>query len=103
MAKGGKRPGAGRPKGSVASHTLDAARGKALLIQMYLDNIRPINEALIRKAKEGDMQAIKELHDRVYNKAAQPLTGGDGGAILISGVDVTVRKQQDVNTNQSQL
>lgn len=93
----------GRPKGSKAAHTLQAEQGKALLVQMYLENVRPINQALIDKAKNGDIAAIKELHDRVYNKAAQPLTGGDGGAILISGVDVIVRKQQDVNTNQSQL
>jgi hypothetical protein len=47
---------------------------------------------LIDKALLGDIQAIKELHDRVYNKAAQPLTGAGGGAILISGVEINVRK-----------
>lgn len=95
MAKGGARPGAGRKKGSLAQHTLEAQEGKALLIQMYLENIRPINQALIDKAKAGDIQAIKELHDRVYNKAAQPLTGGDGGAIQITGVNILVRKDAD--------
>jgi hypothetical protein len=92
MNRGGKRIGAGRKIGSRAQHTLQAEQGKALLIQMYLENIRPINQALIDKAKSGDIQAIKELHDRVYNKAAQPLTGGDGGAIQIAGVEINVRK-----------
>lgn len=60
--------GGGRPK---ASHTLQAATAKAELIRMYMENVKPINEALLKKAKEGDMQAIKELHDRVWGKAPQ--------------------------------
>lgn len=65
----------GRPKGSVAKSTLEALKAKEELIKAYLDNIKPINKALIEKAKEGDMQAIKELHDRVYGKAVQPIEG----------------------------
>lgn len=60
----------GRPK---AAHTLQAEHGKAMLIQAYLENIQPINQALVDKAKAGDIQAIKELHDRVYGKSPQPL------------------------------
>ena len=58
--------GGGRPK---AAHTLQAEKAKASLIEMYMKNVKPINEALLKKAKEGDMQAIKELHDRVWGKA----------------------------------
>lgn len=83
---GGARPGAGRKKGQKAAHTLDAAKGKEILISMYLERIRPINEALLKKAEEGDIAAIKELHDRVYNKAAQPVTGPLGGPIQIQQV-----------------
>lgn len=84
MAKGGKRPGAGRKKGSKASHTLQAEEGKKLLIQMYLENIRPINEALLKKAKKGDLGAIKELHDRVYGKSLQPISGEFTGKMILS-------------------
>jgi hypothetical protein len=63
--------------------TINAEKGKALLITMYLENIRPINQALIDKAKDGDIQAIKELHDRVYNKATQPVSGPNGGEITV--------------------
>lgn len=87
MAKGGARPGAGRKKGSKASHTLKAEQGKALLIQMYLENIRPINEALLSKAKEGDMQAIKELHDRVYGKSLQPIQGNIDTNVTIKTIN----------------
>ena len=86
MARAGTNHKGGRPKGSLASHTLEVQTGKALLIQMYLENIRPINEALLKKAREGDMQAIKELHDRVYGRAPQPLTGLDGGPIKVETV-----------------
>lgn len=72
MAKGGKREGAGRPKGAVAKSTLKARKAKEALIEAYLENIKPINEALIKKAKEGDMQAIKEIHDRIWGKSLQP-------------------------------
>ena len=45
----------GRPK---AAHTIQAEAGKAALIAAYLKNIKPINDALIKKAKRGDIQAI---------------------------------------------
>jgi hypothetical protein len=39
--------------------------------------LRKIARALIEKAGEGDMQAIKELADRVDGKVPQGLIGGD--------------------------
>ena len=60
----------GRPK---AAHTLAAETAKAKLIEMYVANIVPINQALIDKALSGDVSAIRELHDRVYGKASQPV------------------------------
>jgi hypothetical protein len=62
----------GRPKGSKSPVTLKVEEAKAELIRMYIENIRPINEALIKKATDGDLMAIKELHDRVYGKSLQP-------------------------------
>jgi len=70
---GGTREGAGRKKGQKASHTLLAAKGREALIKAYLREVRPINEALINKAKQGDVQAIRELHDRVHGKAPQSI------------------------------
>jgi hypothetical protein len=92
MARGGARPGAGRKIGQKAAHTLDAAKGKALLIQMYLEQIRPINQALIDKALSGDIGAIKELHDRVYDKARQPIDGKVTGELTISIAESVVKK-----------
>ena len=78
--RGGKREGAGRKVGTNAI-LLEAAKKK--LIEAYLENIVPINEALIKKCKEGDIQALKELHDRVYGKAPQAITGPDGKDLRI--------------------
>lgn len=80
MANGGKREGAGRKK---ARHTIEKEEAKKILIAAYIAHIKPINDALIKKATEGDIQAIRELHDRVYGKATQAieLSGKDGGAI----------------------
>lgn len=67
----------GRPRGSKATHTILAEQAKAQLIKAYLDNIVPINQALVDKAKAGDIQAIRELHERVFGKVTQPI-GNDG-------------------------
>lgn len=50
---------------------------------MYVENIKPINQALIDKAIAGDIQAIKELHDRVFGKAPQAITGPNGKDLTI--------------------
>ncbi len=71
----------GRPKGTNAK---EIEYAKAQLIQAYIDNIKPINEALIEKAKLGDMQAMKELHDRVYGRALQPTDLNLKGELKIS-------------------
>lgn len=82
----------GRPKGSKAAHTIQTEAAKAQLIQTYLDNIKPINEALVNKAKQGDIQAIRELHERVYGKVTQIIGGDRENPLVIEGVTISVRK-----------
>jgi hypothetical protein len=43
-----------------------------------------IAEALAKKAAEGDVQAAREIFDRIDGKPAQTITGEDGGAIALS-------------------
>lgn len=78
--RGGKREGAGKPKGYKAPHTLEAQEMKKALILKYHEHAEEVNSALIAKAIEGDIPAIKELHDRVWGKAPQALemSGKDG-------------------------
>lgn len=63
----------GRPKGSRSRSTITAEQAKQALIDAYIADKEPINKALMDKAKSGDIQAIKELHDRVYGKAPQDM------------------------------
>jgi hypothetical protein len=74
MAKGGARPGAGRPK---AQHTIEAEAAKAALVEAFVKDKEKIFAALIKRAKAGDVPAIKELFERVWGKAVQPI-GNDG-------------------------
>jgi len=84
MARGGYRPGAGRKKDSKEKQTLVKEAALLELRQMVLAEIQPIAEALITKAKTGDIPAIKELFDRAFGKAPQAITGADGGSLIIS-------------------
>lgn len=61
----------GRPKGVKNAATLSAEQAKQRLIDAYIAKADPINQALLAKAESGDIQAIKELHDRVYGKPNQ--------------------------------
>ena len=81
---GGKREGSGRKK---AYHTIQTEAAKAALIKAYVDNIKPINAALVRKASRGDIQAIRELHDRVYGKAPQAVINEGEMTIKILRLD----------------
>lgn len=94
MAHGGKRTGAGRTKGKLGKNTILAEAAKTELIAAYMENIKPINAALIKKAKRGDIMAIKELHDRVYGKAVQSHVGDPDNPIVhqITGMKIVKEK-----------
>ena len=66
--RGGPQPGSGRPKGKKAAHTLMAMAARVRLIEMYKIAADQINTVLIGKALQGDLLAIKVLHDRVYGR-----------------------------------
>ena len=78
-SKGGRRIGAGRPK---AQHTIQAEAAKKLLISMFEKEKLPIFKALLSKAKEADIPAIKELFERVWGKVPQTLSDPDGDPVM---------------------
>lgn len=80
MSNGGRRPGAGRPKGSKAKHTIQGEAYRAALIAAVLKEKAPIIQALIAKAIGGDVPALKEINDRVLGKSTENIdltTQGD--------------------------
>lgn len=69
--RGGKRKGAGRKKGFSAK---TAEEAKRFLAERVSKEIGPISEALITKAKNGDIMATRELFDRSWGKAPQAVS-----------------------------
>jgi hypothetical protein len=99
MSNGGKRPGAGRKKGSVAKHTLEAQEFRKRLIQRVTPVWDDIIDTMIEKAAMGESWAIKEINDRILGKAIQPLASTDDqGNILPFQIIV---KQKDSGENRS--
>lgn len=66
--KGGKRQGAGRKKGFSA---LEAEKAREFIAQKVSANLELITNALLKKAKKGDIRAIQILFDRALGKVAQ--------------------------------
>ena len=52
--------------------------------------LRRIADALCDKAIAGDVQAIKEIGDRLDGRPAQAITGADGGSLIPSLVRVLI-------------
>jgi hypothetical protein len=73
MPNGGKRPGAGRPKGSVAKHTLQAQEMRKRLIAAAEKEWDAIIDSLLSNAIAGNNMALAELLDRVLGKASTPI------------------------------
>ena len=82
MAKSGGQPG--NDNGSKNKPWREAIE-KELTGNANAKKLRGIAKALIEQANDGNMQAIKELGDRLDGKAAQSteITGKDGGDIPI--------------------
>lgn len=70
---------AGRPKGSQNKDKpfRDALRMEIAAAGEDRKALRAVAQALIGKAIMGDVQAIKELGDRLDGKPAQAVVGGD--------------------------
>ena len=69
------------------SHTLKAQEEKKLMIERFREDAQEVYDALFKKAKTGDVPAIKEIFDRVWGKSTQPLANDpdnpiDFGAVL---------------------
>lgn len=94
----------GRPPETEEQKLANSIKKKATkeLIREYKEalgeSLPLIQPILIAKAMEGDMTAIKEIHDRVMDKSRQNV-GLDGGAegLAIQFADVF---NKDANTTQ---
>lgn len=77
-------PGPGRPLGSK---TDPLKKARKQLIEEYKDALAEalplINPVLVKKAQEGDIQAIKEINDIVVDKAIRKTDLTSNGQTII--------------------
>lgn len=84
----------GNKKSCKANRLWRSTIERALAQDADPNRLRRIAEALIAKAEEGDLGAIKELGDRLDGKAAQQLiVNGDdaGGAVQVGFVVIPAK------------
>jgi hypothetical protein len=77
---------AGAPEGnknSSKSNRLWAETIRRAVLASDAEKLRAIADKLIEKAAEGDIQAIKELGDRLDGKAQQSLDANLSGNVVV--------------------
>lgn len=85
MATGGKRPGAGRPKGTPNKSTAEI---KALAQKHGVTAVEKLVGLMESADERTVIAACKELLDRGYGKAAQAVTGEGGeGPVILKWMD----------------
>lgn len=87
---GGARPNSGPKLGAKYKKTIAKEAATMYLIRKIEENIEPLATALLAKALEGDMPALKEAFERGLGKVKE--THKLEGEITINGVDVAIRK-----------
>lgn len=87
---GGKRQGAGRPKGSVNKSTSEMRKlaGK-YSEKVFKELARLATEA---ESEQARVSACKELLDRAYGKSPQAITDPDGGKLFPDRIEVAIVK-----------
>lgn len=88
MARGGKRPGSGRPKGAISKSTaalVEAANSGGPSPLEYMLGI--MRDATAEPDRRDDMAkaAAPYMHPKL---AAVEHTGADGGPIKVTGIEV---------------
>lgn len=63
---GGKRVGAGKPKGTLNKSTIEKHEALRLFRQRITEEMEPLMRAHIMAALGGDVRALKELWDRLF-------------------------------------
>lgn len=77
-AENGKK--GGRPRGSISPERAEALAYRKALVALALKHKTKLAQALIDKGLQGDVPALKEIHERLMGKAKEQieLTGKDG-------------------------
>ncbi len=68
MPRGGKRPGAGKPKGYKHANTLEKAAAREYFLARIHAELESLVTAQITLAKAGDARMLISLMDRLVDK-----------------------------------
>lgn len=79
-------------KNAAKSNRMWGSAIKRAIAQSDQDTLRKLADKLIEMALEGDIQAMREVGDRIEGKAVQvtQLTGEDGGPVITRVENVIV-------------
>lgn len=99
MSHGGKRTGAGRPKGSLNKATVDVREAAQAFTEDALKILAGIMKAEEQPAA-ARVSAAKELLDRGHGKSTQPISGDrDADPILTEArLDVSGLSEEQLRT-----
>lgn len=81
MAKSGGQPG--NKNATLEKRAWGNALNRSLV---QGDRLRRAADALVDKAIDGDVAALKEIGDRVDGKVPQGIVGADGGPVQVQDV-----------------
>ena len=84
MAKGGKRPGAGRPVGSTNKYSIHS-----FFTEKDVEGFIKFLKLNYKK----DAKLLTWLGDHLFGKPNQTVSGIDSGPIQVQGVDIKVRRK----------
>ena len=97
---GGRRPGAGRKKGTKLPHTLEKEAAREFLRQMVKAELRPMVEAQIANAKGFKYLVVRQKHGgkflRVTEAMARVKLGNDEEIVEVWEKDPNVHAFQDL-------
>lgn len=91
MARGGVRQGAGRPK---ASRTIEKEKLKDYIAEQVALHGPEIVSVLLDKARQGDVQAIRELFDRGFGKPSQAVDVTTKGEPIVMSPETIAKAQR---------
>lgn len=83
MARGGKQPGAGRPKGATTRPQLRDFFTQEEIIKFVED---------LKEDCKTDSSLRKFVAEQIFGKAVQPIGNDDDKPFKIEGVEITIRK-----------
>ena len=83
MPRGGKRPGAGRPKGSKEPKTLEKEEARALLRRIVAANLTPMVEAQVAHAKGLKYLVTRDKAGGKFVKVTEAMAGALNGDEII--------------------